>query len=579
MRSVAIILALAATAPAAAAVDVSPVKPPFHDEAHVSGAQRSFGHTRPGNQRLLVTFSDRPSATAAARRLAGLGAVRATAPQAGVFAVTPGQPATARARALRRAGVEAAEWALERHSDAEPSELAALPLLPVPDPVDPLLASQWWLKLPGLWRAGITGSDLRPRIAILDGGIDVDHEEWGGPASPLVEPYSTYPGRVGADDWGRSGHGTHVAGIAAAPANGVGVVGAAPALAGKAEVIPVQIADQDGRSTDETMIEGIRWAVQHEAKVINISAGGPGYSRAFQRTVDWATARGALIVASVGNEGDADNILNYPAAYAHVLGVGAICDEVVSPPECPDPYGLALFTNHNRSLDVLGPGVKILSSLPLSVTEDQVQPGYGLKDGTSMAAPFVAGVAALVFGTHPKASPYQVLRHIQNTAEDMGVTGRDDFTGYGKVNPEAAVTLELPLDDRDEPNDDIPARRATLKATTDVPSVISARADRFDDAEDVYPVFLRKGQRMRARIEYTKGFLNLYLWQPGTRTVVTTVKGNVSANLLAFGGKLGQTTQSITVVAPRTGRYFLNVFARRGGSQYTLTVDTKPAGL
>ena len=148
----------------------------------------------------------------------------------------------------------------------------------------------------------------------------------GRTREPAGGPASTLRGDADASDHGDTGHGTHVAGIAAAPANGVGIVGVAPASATDGQVIPVQIADTEGASTDETMIRGIRWAVSNGAKVINISAGGPGYSRAFHDTVRWASRKGALIVASVGNEGQDVNALNYPAGYSRVLGVGAQCD-------------------------------------------------------------------------------------------------------------------------------------------------------------------------------------------------------------------------------------------------------------
>lgn len=570
---------LAAAAPVLAAPAAPVAKPPLPDTATLSTSSRhvDFARTVPGMRRLLVTFRDRPTLAEARGRLAGLGDVRPTAPEAGVFSLDPARPDAVRDVVLGRQGVEAAEWALERRAAAEPPGTLPVPLVPVADPTDPLYPSQWSLRPERLWKPLLTGTDLRPRIAILDGGVDTEHPEWAGSPSPLVDPYSTYQDRPEADDWGRTGHGTHVAGIAAAPVNGVGVVGVAPARARSAEVIPVQIADRDGRSTDETMIAGIRWAVRHRAKVINISAGGPGFSKAFQRTVDWAFSNGALIVASVGNEGDDSNVLNYPAAYAHVLGVGAYCNDQGSPSDCPESFGLAVFTNHNRSLDVLGPGVEIVSSVPLSVTEGSPEPGYALKDGTSMAAPYVAGVAALVFGAHPQASPYQVMRQIQNTATNLGPRGRDDATGYGIVNPEAAVTYPLPADDGKEANDEIAqaARQESLRAA-DAPVVIDARVDRLDDTEDVYPVDLRAGQTVRATVAFKRGFLNLYLWQPGTRTVSTTVRGNVRKNLVAYSGVLGARRQTVTARAARSGRYYLNVFARRGDSAYTLTVTTQP---
>jgi subtilisin family serine protease len=570
-----------------------------------AGQAIRLGSVLPGAS-LLVTFADRPGAAEAAVRLRGLGALRPLLPDAGVWRVAAAPSAAVRGRALARLAVAAAEWSLVRRVDAlgEPTPgdpaaavrllpttpdappaagIAAVPT-PVPPPItpaaiapiaDPLFVSgrQWGLTR-GRWTPAITGFATRPAIAILDAGVDLHHEEWAGTSSPLIFPRSTVRDDDNADDWGRTGHGTHVAGIAAAPANGLGIIGTAPGLATTAPVIPIQISDPDGQSTDETMIAGIRWAVVHGARVINISAGGPGFSQAFQNTVDWAFRRGALIVASVGNEGEGrEDYVNYPAGYAHVLGVGAQCDEVVDPPDCTRPYGPASFTSHNRSLDVIAPGVDILSSVPLRVTDRQVAPGYALKDGTSMAAPYVAGAAALIFAANPSASPYQVLRQIQNTATDIGPRGRDDLSGYGILNTLAAVTLPLPSDDPGEVNDDVRfvADEASLKETGR-PAVIRAAIDQHDDPDDLYPVLLRRGETVRATVTYDAGLLNLYLWRPRTRTVSTSGPKNYRDNVVKFVGEPGVRRQVLVAKAPTTGRYYLNVFARRGGGRYTLTI-------
>jgi subtilisin family serine protease len=446
---------------------------------------------------------------------------------------------------------------------------------PVSDPF--FVSGRQWGLTRGRWTPGITGFASRPPIAILDAGIDVHHEEWSGPNSPLIFPRSTVRDDANADDWGRTGHGTHVAGIAAAPANGLGIIGTAPGLVTSAPVIPIQISDPDGQSTDETMIAGIRWAVLHGARVVNISAGGPGFSQAFQNTVDWAFRRGALIVASVGNEGEGhDDYVNYPAGYAHVLGVGAQCDGVVDPPDCLHPYGPAAFTSHNRSLDVLAPGVDILSSVPLRVTDRVVAPGYALKDGTSMAAPYVAGAASLIFAANPSATPYQVLRQIENTATDIGPRGRDDLTGYGVLSALAAVTLPLPADDPGEVNDDVRfvANEASLKETGR-PTVIQAAIDHHDDPDDLYPVLLRRGETLRATVTSTSGFLNLYLWRPRTRTVSAQGGERFRDNVVKYVGRPGKRRQVLVVKVPSTGRYYLNVYARLGGGRYTLTISRR----
>jgi subtilisin family serine protease len=548
--------------------------------AHAAPVLGALGDAGP---RLMVTFADRPDAGDANARLAGLGEVRPVVPEAGVWSVAPAAPDRARAAALGRAGVEHAEWSLARRSadlvraGAEPPP--PTPLVSPPAATDPLStpAQQWGLYGPQgpFWRLALTGSAARPRIAILDGGIAVGHEEWRGSDSPLVAPRSTYADTADADDWGRTGHGTHVAGIAAAPANGVGILGVAPAAGGAAEVIPVQIADRDGRSTDETMMKGIRWAVRNGARVINISAGGPGYSQAFQDTVNWAYARGALIVSSVGNEGGEGNVLNYPAAYDHVIGVAAQCDGEVTAPDCPTAYGLARFSNHNRSVDLVAPGVNMLSSVPRRVSDRAVLPGYALKDGTSMSAPYVAGVAALVFGANPGASPYQVARQLLNTATDLGPGGRDDRTGHGLVNPEAAVTLTLPRDDVEEVNDDVPnvARAGALRAA-ELPARIEATVDRENDPRDLYPITLRAGQRIAATVTSPRGALALALWRPGTLTVGGRERRARPSDRVAASERRGARAQSIVHTARAPGRYYIEVAARAGAPGYLLTVRT-----
>jgi hypothetical protein len=472
----------------------------------------------------------------------------------------------------------AAEWSQERVTDQQPEAPHALG--PEPLITDPLHnpASQWGL-FQGTWSAALA-TQPRPRIAILDSGIDKDHPEWSRPGL-LVAPYSSLREVREADDHSITGHGTHVAGIAAAPVDGRGVVGTAPASPEGGQVIPVQIADRAGRSTDDTMMRGIRWAVRRGAKVVNISAGGPGFSRAFQDTILWASQRGALIVASVGNEGADENGVNYPAAYPRVLGVGAQCDGATSF-DCPAPFAAATFSNHNRTVDIVAPGVSILSTIPRDVREGLVRPGYGVKDGTSMATPYVAGVAALVMGNNPESlSAYQVHRQLTNTATDLGPRGRDDRSGAGVVNPQAAVTLPAPVDDTDEVNDDVKfvlTKKPSAERQRD--RRISAMIDQAEDPDDVYGVVLRKGDRIRATLDYRRGGrgqVDLYLWSPKTRTVRVTGQTNLERNLVAYSGRRNVRRQAISRTATRSGRHYLNVFARRGGGQYTLRVTVTRA--
>jgi hypothetical protein len=533
----------------------------------------SLAEICPETQTLLLTFADTPRRAAAERRVGDLGRVEPILPEAGIWALSPNDPRSARAAALRRPAVRTAEPAPVRTKD----ELAR----PAPPrPPGPTLGLTDRFFTPGLqwglfgntgWGTDLLSSLPRPRIAILDTGVDATHEEWSGPASPLVAPRSTFRGDNDASDIGDTGHGTHVAGIAAAPANGLGIVGVAPGAARQAEVIPIQIANAAGKSSEDTMIRGIRHAILNGARVINISAGGCTYSQAFQDTVLWATERGALIVASVGNEGDDVNNLNFPAGYRRVLGVGAQCDGAVSF-RCPTPFGVASFSNHNSSVDVIAPGVNVLSSVPRRVTDDAIEPGYALKTGTSMAAPYVSGVAALIMAANPdRLSPGQVMRQIENTATDLPPSGRDSRTGYGVVNARAAVTLTAPADDADEVNDDIKWIDGLTRVTqAGGPLAIEATADRHEDPDDVYAVTLAKGQRLRIVLTHRKGVFDVYLWGPATKTVATGPR-NLERNLVRFRG--GAAKRKVVVYrAQRAGRHFVDIYARSGRDTYRLTL-------
>lgn len=528
--------------------------------------------TTAGTASLVVTFAAPQADDAVHAQLDALGTVTPLVPEAGVWTVAAPADAALRDRALAIAGVTGAEWSLVRRADdiAPAAPAPPQPLTPVAMPTDTYFTPDHQADLLGAvstWAPDLASVGPRPRIAILDGGVDRSHEEWSGPNSPLVKPFSAWTGQESADDWGRTGHGTHVAGIAAAPANGVGIVGVAPGAAGAAEVIPVQIADRDGYSTDATMMRGIRWSVRNGAKVINISAGGAGSARSFQAVIDWAFRSGALVVASVGNDGQSYSALNYPAAYAHVLGVAAQCTGTPDP-DCPTPTGLARFSDRNSSVDVVAPGVDILSSVPRRITDGAIAPGYATKTGTSMAAPYVAGLAALVFAANPGATPYQVMRQIMNTATDGGPPGRDLSYGDGFINARASVTLPLPPDDPTEVNDDVASVKSEAAInTTGATTTVTAAIDDANDPHDLYPVQLRKGQTVRLRVRGTSSArLRLALWAPGTRTI--SGAGGAPAAAL----RTAVPSPRLGYVATSTGRWFVDVRGVSGRTAYTLTV-------
>lgn len=252
---------------------------------------------------------------------------------------------------------------------------------------------------------GIDDNRVDADVAILDTGIDVDHPDLNvvGGANCLQSRRSrgrtTYycDVNVSADD--DQYHGTHVAGTVAALDNGVGVVGVAPG----ARLWAVKVLDSGGSGYTSGIIAGIDWVVaQGNIEVMNLSLGGSGVSSAYQTAIDNAVANGVAVVVAAGNSSaDASNYL--PAFVPSAITVSALADfdglEGGSGTSC---YAddtevddtLADFSNYGSPVDIAAPGYCVLSTIP---TEYNVaQPGYYILDGTSMAAPHVAGAAAVL---------------------------------------------------------------------------------------------------------------------------------------------------------------------------------------
>lgn len=184
-----------------------------------------------------------------------------------------------------------------------------------------------------------------------------------------------------------------------------------------------------------------------------------------------------------------------------------------------------------------------------------------------MAAPFVAGVAALVFAANPGATPFQVMRQLQNTATDMGTAGRDTATGAGLINPRAAITLPLPPNDPGESNADIiEARTARAIVPSRPPVVVQAYIDVDNDPTDVYPVTLRKGQTVRLALRSTSAKARMGLWAPGTRTIA----GRGARPAASTRG--ASTRRNLTYVATRPGRWYVSITGTGGHSAYRLEV-------
>ena len=303
-----------------------------------------------------------------------------------------------------------------------------------PDVYDPnadLRSYQWGLDAvhaEGAW-AHATGAGIT--VAVIDTGVDGTHPDLEG---KVVEGYDPETGTIipANADSDTIGHGTHVAGIIAAKDDDKGVVGLAP----EAEIMPIVIfkALPGGGYYyvgSYYVALGIIWAVDHGADVLNNSWGGGAYSQVLKAAFDYALANGVVVVDAAGNDGEA--FWHYPSAYPGHIAVGA-----------SNPHNRkADFSNPGSWLSVVAPGEGVLSCVPTWYIQDGTgQPLlYDYWAGTSMATPFVSALAALLKELHPTASPYQIKKMIEGTAQDIEAPGFDQGTGYGLIQADAATAV------------------------------------------------------------------------------------------------------------------------------------------
>ncbi len=302
----------------------------------------------------------------------------------------------------------------------------------VPD--DPKYGSQWGLpqiKAPAAWDITTGGSDVT--VAVVDTGIDLGHPDLSC-LGKLTSGWDFINNDATPDD--DYGHGSHVAGIAAACTNNsIGVAGVAWGV----RLMPVKVLDANGIGSYEDVANGITYAANHGADIINLSLGGSESSTTLADAVQYAYDHGVLIVSAAGNCaqggyqcGNLVNPVMYPAAYPTTLAVAAT--------DSNDNW--AYFSEYRPYVDVAAPGVSIYSTWKGG--------GYASLQGTSMATPYVAGLAALIWSLDPNLTRDQVRAVIQSTADDVWTPGKDDYTGYGRINAwralQSLVSLQISPD-------------------------------------------------------------------------------------------------------------------------------------
>lgn len=250
-------------------------------------------------------------------------------------------------------------------------------------------------------------------IAVIDSGVDLDHPDL---VHRLQKGYNVLADNdIPQDD---NGHGTHVAGIIASePNNHEGIAG----ITWFNPIMPIKALNNEGYGTSFDVAKGIRWAVDHGAKVINLSLGNYQTSTLLQEAVRYAYDHDVVLVAASGN--DRSSQPSFPAAYPEVLSVGAINPDGSS----------AEYSNYGTYLDVVAPGTNIPSTF--------LGHHYAALSGTSMAAPHVSALAGLIRSLNPKLTNKQVMQIITRTTVDLGPIGKDAYFGHGLINVYRALEL------------------------------------------------------------------------------------------------------------------------------------------
>lgn len=321
-------------------------------------------------------------------------------------------------------------------------------------PNDPLFQDQWGLvtiKCPEVWE--ITKGSEDVIISIVDTGVDRGHPDLRDklvPGFDMVNVADVTPdqgcvweGDIATrddDPDDENGHGTHCAGIAAGITdNDIGIAG----VAWNSKVMPVRVLANmrctrgdsstfvTGTGLFSDIADGIIWAADHGAKVISLSLGGlvnksDSEPEPMKSAIDYAISKGCVVVAAMGNDGadlDVEDVYHYPSKHASVLAVGAIDKN----------NQRASFSNYGDYKHVMAPGVSIRSTYFGS--------RYADMDGTSMATPFVSGVAALVRSANPQLAPKQVIDIIRQSSISSDQYGKE--FGFGLINAEAAVKMAM----------------------------------------------------------------------------------------------------------------------------------------
>ncbi|MDQ3866484.1 MAG: S8 family serine peptidase, partial [Actinomycetota bacterium] len=325
-----------------------------------------------------------------------------------------------------------------------------------------------------------------------------------------------------------------------------------------------------GMLTVGELVAGFEAAIARGRGVINISLGSPRYSPALAHAVYAAVNAGSLVVAAAGNDRQLGNPDIFPGSLPHVLTVGAIGRSGAP----------SSFSSRSRAVDIAAPGEQIVVAVPSFFSST----GYLRGDGTSFAAPIVAGAAAWVWTERPRLDASQLFELLRSTARDVSPLGRDAETGYGVLDVPAALAGRAPNRDPQEPNDDVDLVRprgvfrtgkAPLLRPRQLVGRLSARLDATEDGRDVYRIWLPARARATALVTGTAD-VDLAIWSPQARTVLTGGAAR-KRTLIASSGRSGINIERAGVRnrGPVGAYYYVAVSIGRGipTASYRLSVS------
>ena len=386
---------------------------------------------------------------------------------------------------------------------------------------DPLVPSEWWIHDIGDDQVDAPGAGVP--ITVVDTGLDMSHPEFKSrPNTTALNAQVVEPSN---DPLAEPEHGTAVSSVAAAPSNGVGLIGVYPQAA-------LREWDSGGRSLSE-ILAGLDAASRRGRTVINFSGGFLGFSMLLEEAVDRALSRGSIVVAAVGNDRQTGNRSFVPASLPHVLTVGGT----------DESDHVTYFSNRSNALDLAAPAVNI----PVAVPTFYSPSGYATFDGTSFAAPLVAGAAAWVWTLRPELDPTQVEDVMRESARNVGANGWNPDTGFGILSIPAALAAKTPMQDPQEPNDDVDLVRPhaiTASGTRlGTPARLRATLEVAKDPEDVYRVWVPAHSRISAST-HSPANVNLALWGPKTRSVYERGSA-LRRDLIAYSQRSGSAPDAV----------------------------------